>query len=102
MVRNRIAENLAGIREMLPNTRIIWSDILPGLYYYGEMNPGAGRRSAHNFNAEGHRVVRRLGNGCVISHGGLFSAATSNLFRIDGLHLSAEGIAAFHSNLAAP
>ena len=100
LVRQRVVENLTGIRELLPNTRLIWSDIIPRLYYYGEITPGAGKRTSRNINAEAHRVLSQLGNTGVISHATVLHPAKFRLFRHDGLHLSDEGNIVFRKNLS--
>ena len=87
-----IVENLWGVRELLPNTRIIWSDILPRLFYYREVHPGAGRRVANFINTLARRVVYRMDNTHSVCQKGVFPLTNIGLFRLDGLHLS-EGAA---------
>ena len=36
-IQVRIEEGLCNIRPLLPHTGIVWSDILLGLFYYGEV-----------------------------------------------------------------
>jgi hypothetical protein len=94
-IRGTIAENIWGIRRLLPNTRIIWSDILPRLFYYGEVRKGAGSRVARFYNTEARGVIYAMDNACSICHSGVLSPSNYGLFRPDGLHLSAEGLVVY-------
>ena len=62
-IRSRVLENIRGLRALLPNTRIIWSDILVRLAYCDERVPGAGRRAMRNINKYAHVVCRSLVSG---------------------------------------
>ena len=72
VMRSVIQDNLRGIRNLLPNTRIIWSDILPRLYYHRERQPGAGSRVSKFLNGVAHREIRAMGNAHIINHEGCF------------------------------
>ena len=91
-MRFAIPENLMGIRQLLPNTRIIWSDIMPRLFYYGQNRSGAGRRVANFFNSQAHKCIYSMDNAHFITHSVAFAPRHYGLFRPDGLHLSEEGI----------
>ncbi len=44
VIRRRLLEGLTAVRNLLPETCIVWSDILPRLFYYGEQSRWAGNR----------------------------------------------------------
>ena len=98
-VRGRIQECLQGARGLLPNTRVVWSDILPRLYYYGEHNSGGGKRWVVNLNRHAHRICRTMGNASYINHSVFINPQHHNLYRYDGLHLSEEGNIRFRLTL---
>ena len=91
-IRQRILVTLLGIRQLLPYTRIIWSDVLPRIFYYGEENAGSGRRIANFINAQAHKYIRSMTNAAYINHNAVLPTSHFGLFRIDGLHLSEEGL----------
>lgn len=99
-IRARLAENVSSIRELLPNTRLIWSDIIPRLFYYGETTPGAGKRVTRNINGYARGVCAAVGNAHTISHSSALAPSQYRLFRRDGLHLSDEGLSVFRANLS--
>ena len=92
VIRQRIVATLMGIRQLLPATRIVWSDVLPRLYYYKEENAGSGRRIANFMNAQAHKVVRSMTNAVYINHNAVLPVSNWGLFRLDGLHLSEAGL----------
>ena len=106
-IRARVRESLLTIRNLLPNVRIIWSDILPRLAYSEERVPGAGRRSTVNINKYAHQVCRSQlgGNAHVIKHSRVFNPRLRNvegrgpLFRYDCVHLTDTGNILFRQTL---
>ena len=40
-LRREVFALLESLRQLLPLTRLIWSDVLPRLFYYGKMRPVA-------------------------------------------------------------
>ena len=75
-IRGRIYENLKDIRNLLPRSRIIWSDILPRQKYDGEWTPMAGKKCTISLNKKARNI---------------FHPTDSSVFANDGLHLSALG-----------
>ncbi len=75
-IRKRVYENLKGVRNLLPNTRLIWSDILLRLEYSEQIHDGAGKRNMRNINKKAHKVCREKlgGNNKIIVHSGLFQS----------------------------
>ena len=98
-IRGRVEENLKVIRNLLPDTRIIWSDILPRQFYQNEATPKAGKKCTININKEAHKICRSLGNAHVIKTSRVFNPKNSALFKFDGLHLSPHGNECFRKLL---
>jgi hypothetical protein len=57
---------LEDIRNLLPDTRIIWSVIMMRLRYDGELNEGGGKASVINLNKKALNVVKAIKNAHVI------------------------------------
>jgi lysophospholipase L1-like esterase len=95
-----ISDNLWGVRGLLPDTRVIWSNILPRLYYYMEQRRGGGKRIARYFNAQARKVICEMGNAHTVRHSEVLSPRNQGLFRPDGLHLRDEGLTVFRMNLS--
>ena len=106
-IRRRVEENLTGLRALLPNTRLIWSDILLRLGYPEEEIDGAGKRNMRNINKWAHKICReKLGeNAYVIVHSGVFASHLRNLhgrpiYKYDCTHPSDFGLLLFRQNLS--
>ncbi len=91
--RDNVEENLTGIRALLPHTKIIWSDILPRLFYKNEDEPGTGKTNTININNHAHQIIRDdVENAHYIKHSNVFNPKHTEMFnRKDGIHLSAYG-----------
>ena len=98
-IRGRIEEGLCNIRQLLPNTIIIWSDILLRLFYYGESRSGVGKKNVYALNRHAHRLCRRLGRAHAIVHSHNINPSQVSMYWRDGLHLSSLGNKAFCENL---
>jgi hypothetical protein len=61
------------MRQLLPFTRVIWSDIMPRLAYPKEAAMGAGKRSTININRFAHQICKSVGNAYIIRHSRLFN-----------------------------
>lgn len=96
--RQSMEENLYAVRQLLPNSRIIWSDILPRMYYHGENTAGAGKRCTINLNKCAHQIGAQLGM-YYINHSHAFPPQSHHLYRRDGLHMSELGNAMLRKNL---
>ena len=99
-MRGIIAETLWGNRHTLPNTTIIWSDVIPRHYFHGEINAGAGRRIINFINAQAHGVIFQMNNAHFVRHRSVFPPHHFALYRYDGLHLTNAGNLVFRMNLA--
>ena len=53
VINKRVRGNLEGIRRLLPNTRMIWSDIIIRLEYAEERIARAGKGNMRNMNKRG-------------------------------------------------
>ena len=98
-LRRLIEEGLRTIRHMLPNTRIVWSDVLPWLFYYGEVKKGVGKRNWAAINKFAHKICGQLGNAASVVHSHNISQSNHTLYRRDRLHLSASGNLLFSENI---
>ena len=101
----RVEENLVGLRQLLPQTRIIWSDIIVRLAYSQEKKKGAGKDTARAMNKRAHKVCRKkIGNAHVIVHSDILSPALRNIdspvYQYDGTHPSDYGLLHFRQKLA--
>ena len=99
-IRARVASNIMAIRQMLPETRIIWPDILQRVAYRNERGRGAGHRSTRNINSYARRILSGMENCHVIRHAGSINATHQHLYHNDGIHLSDQGKVRFRSNLS--
>ena len=98
-VRQRILDTLTTLRNMLPNTRIIWSDVLQRRYYHREDEPGCGKSCLITINKFAFKVCKSIGNACVARHYKVIFPADRSLYHRDGLHLSDKGSAVFRNSL---
>ena len=74
-INKRVRENLEGIRRLLPNTRMIWSDIIIRLEYGEERIARAGKGNMRNMNKRAHSFLRKLdGVNKVVIHSGIFQS----------------------------
>jgi lysophospholipase L1-like esterase len=98
-IRKRIRENITDLRNMLPDARLIWSSILPRLFYYGETSQGAGERVRIKLNLFAQKLCRELVGMHIIKHDSSFPAFNHALYRHDGIHLSEQGNIRFQRNM---
>lgn len=84
---------------LLPNTKLIWSSILPRLYWHGAPLNCGGKidKKRKKINRKIRSFVLDLG-GAVISHPNI-SPKVTELFRHDGAHLSMMGNRLYLHNL---
>ena len=99
-MRQMVHSVLHGIRQILPSTRILWSDVLPRLFFYGERKAGRGRRITHFINAQAHKFIGEMDNAGFIIHAAVFPVRNFGLFHYDCIHLSTEGYIVFRMHLA--
>ena len=100
ILRNKIENLLRSVRELLPNTRIIWSDILLRTKYKGEFRKGGGKSTVINLNKRALKVCKSIGNAHVIRNYRVFNQNEGhNLYDAGGLHLNPEGNRVFRESL---
>jgi hypothetical protein len=99
VIRGLIEDVLGSVRELLPYTRVIWSDILLRTKYKGETNEGAGKSTVINLNKSALKVCKGMVNAHVIRSYQAFNHKDDSLYDEGGLHLSPEGNQAFRELL---
>jgi lysophospholipase L1-like esterase len=99
VIRARIKSNLQDVRNLLPNTRVIWSDILPRRKYKLERKEGAGKKCTIDLNKYAHQICDEIRNACVIRSSHIFNPLVKELFH-DDVHLSDVGAAHFKLHLS--
>ncbi|KAJ8320014.1 hypothetical protein KUTeg_001601 [Tegillarca granosa] len=97
MLCAKIEYDISILAQWLPNTIIIWSDILPRLYWRGSLNIKAIEKKRKRVNRSGRRSAFLVG-GRVIHHQDITYVCPS-LFRADKVHLTDVGNALFLNNL---
>lgn len=91
-LRKLIPSVLSSVRNLLPLTRIIWSDVLIRTKYTGEVKKGTGRKVTNFVNSQAHKAIYGMENACFIMHSAVLSPNKTSLFRGDGTHLNSNGI----------
>ncbi len=106
-LRKKVTEALTTIRQHLPFTKIIWSDILPRLGYSKEKTPRGGKTCTININKRAHTVCKSKamgGNAYVVSHSMVFNPKYRNvdgpIFKYDCTHLTHKGNDLFRRTLS--
>jgi hypothetical protein len=89
--------DLLRLRTLLPDVRIIWSDMLQRRYWHNATDGKAMERVRKRVNFLVRNLVLSFG-GCVIHHCNI-RAREINLFRCDGTHLSNLGIDIYLNNI---
>ena len=89
--RHKVVETLKSVRSLLPEAKIIWSDILPKQTYEGEKIPGAGKKTTRNINRFAQKACLKMDVGCVIYHSRTIDRTDNSLFSDDGIYLTDKG-----------
>ena len=98
--RHKVVEILKSVRSLLPEAKVIWSDILPKKMYEEETTAGAGKRSTRNINQFAHKVCHKeIDSACVIYHSKALDYKDKSLFSLDGIHLTDKGYKCLRQNL---
>ena len=91
---------LRSLRQVLPGCRLVWSHILPRLFWYGERNLGAGEKVRKEVNRCAYNTCKALsGDNRVIFHHGITGRDHSLYERRDGIHLSPKGFSVFRNQI---
>ena len=81
------------LHNMLPNTLLIWSDVLPRVHYRGAQSDAKMEKARKTFNSAIKKHVSAMN--------GFIQWNTPLIFRPDGVHLNNRGNDIFISDLAA-
>ena len=98
-VKLQLIQELKSIRNLLPHTRLIWSDILPRVKYENELKKGAGKRFTIDLNKNARGALREFSNTHVIRNAHIFKPQEHALF-CDDIHLSDVGKDTFRTHLS--
>ena len=82
-IRAHIRNALMSIRQLLPNTRLIWSCVLPRCIK-GEHMGGCGRKCIKNINKCARQTLKKLGNAHVIRHSHNFNPSDEVAYSLMG------------------
>ena len=104
-IKDNVESNLEGIRRLLPNTRLIWSDILVRLQYSQEKRNGAGKRNSKSVNKKAHKVMKESlgGDNKVVVHSHIFQSGRkyyqgAKLYEYDSTHPTEWGLECLRRN----
>ena len=90
-IRSKVEAVLTSLRRLYPDSRIIWSDILPRTFYYQAQNQSAGKKCVSNVNRHAHSICTKFPNMHYIRHSLVFNEKDHSLFVYDFVHLSPKG-----------
>lgn len=88
-LRTVILQDLRELAAMVPNTKLIWSQLLQRRIWWGSPCPASTEKVRKRINSAVGKLVVSLG-GCVIPHPRI-SFKEEVLYRADGVHLSTSG-----------
>ena len=81
-IRHRILSLMEDTKALYPHAQIVWSDILPRLFYFGTTAQASMDRKRRSINKWAKSRSRKLGGHFI--HHPQFSWTTMHLFRYDG------------------
>ncbi|XP_038053682.1 uncharacterized protein LOC119726141 [Patiria miniata] len=96
-MRQRIRLLMEEFRTRYPSVCLVWSDILPRLFYYGAQSNASINKKRLTLNKWARAMAYRLN--AYIFHHPQFESCPSQLFHFDGVNLSPEGTRLFRDNL---
>ena len=96
-IRQSIAIFMDEVRSRFPSSVLVWSDILPRVFYFGARSQKAVERQRKAINRWARVYSQRVG--CQVLHHPQFVWSDLALYRHDGVHLSATGNDIFCNNL---
>lgn len=89
MLIQEIKKDLSKIKQLMPNTRILWSDIVARIQYRGAKSNAKTEKARKSLNSTVHAHISKL-DGLCIRHPQINWTCTE-LYRNDGVHLSKRG-----------
>lgn len=96
-MRQRITDSLYRYTTQFPATAVVWSGILPRIFYFGAKSQAAVENKRKAVNRWAKSQCKRLG-AHYLSHP-QFAWSETTLYRFDGVHLSPLGSHLFRGNL---
>ena len=96
-IRQEIASSLQLCKDHYPSSIIVWSDILPRLFYFGARSQKAMERQRRYLNRWANSQCQRIG--AHRQHHVQFKGQDYSLYRYDGIHLSNKGNQHFRSDI---
>ncbi len=96
-MRQRITVFMQKCISQFPYTRVVWSDILPRIFYFGAKSQPAVEKKRKAVNRWAKRQCHELGALCL--HHPQFTWSEAALYRFDGVHQSDLGTKLFRGNL---
>ena len=98
-IRQLIASTLQFCKGRYPAASIVWSDILPRVFYFGARSQVAMERQRRALNRWAKSQSAKV-NARVLHHPN-FKWSDCSLFRFDGVHLSPKGNQMFRADILA-
>ena len=89
--RAKVEEVLSSLRRLCPDSRIIWSDILPRAFYWKANKQSAGKKCVSNINRFAHSICTKSPNMHFIRHSLVLNEKDHSLYMYDCVHLSPAG-----------
>ena len=94
-----LSETLTFLRQRLPQVMLVWSEILPRLFWYGEHKRGRGNKVRVDINRHAASLMKALPGDNRVIYYPAFHNRPHRLFRYDGVHLSSMGNQMFRSQI---
>ena len=96
-LRQRVLVLLESASARYPHSLIVWSGILPRVFYFGARSQASMENKRKAVNRWARKQCQKLG-ACYLHHP-QFVWTSHNLYRFDGVHLSPEGVRIFQENI---
>ncbi len=96
-IRQSIDVFMGDIRARFPDTILVWSDILPRVFYFGARSQKSMEKQRRAINRWARTCSQRWG--CHVLHHSQFAWSELSLYRFDGVHLSPADNNVFCNNL---
>ena len=92
VIKRLVRETFKVTRQMLPRCKLLWSDILPRLFWWPELRPGVGDEIRIEINAYARKLCTvNSSHNLAMVHHPTISQTDPSLYVRDGVHLSPKG-----------